>query len=171
MNMVPKTLRTAFCGLLLLGLTNAAHAIDFTGTLDLTSFPIDIDVFDLGSALNGLYDVTFTPGMFNTSSTLVAFGLSAGPVGGPGPWWVDWSALPGVTTSLAAIYGPLALTTGTNYYLFAAGASFAPNTIAYTLTVSAVPEAHVWAMMLAGLAFMGWHFRRLSATRRLESCG
>ena len=50
------------------------------------------------------------------------------------------------------------------YALYIGGTDHLTAGGTFELTVSAVPEADTWAMLLAGLGFLGWHIRRSRVT-------
>jgi hypothetical protein len=211
--MLVKKLRTMAAGVLMLGAVNHAQAVDFTGTLDLTNttayqiqyeFPtgsgnyitalgaLDVNRYNLGSALNGVYNILFTPGTFNLQYSMLAFTLSDNPnqavVDNPGLLaplasnmgllgsilqgnsWTVYNVPPNATTNMLDYAVALTLpplTAGTHYYLFAEGGSIIPASIPYTLTVTAVPEPEVWAMMIAGLLMLFYQQFRRGRQQRL----
>lgn len=173
---------TLMASLLMLGAVGQSQAADFAGTLDLQNttayviqyeYPagsgsyinalgaLDIDRYDLGSALSGYYDILFTPGSFNSTTAIVGFMVSDDPnqavmdnpgLLGPaasdmsllsgilvGNWWAVYHVPPNTTDNMFTYFPTLQFTAGTNYYLFASGGSVSPVSVPYTLSMTAAP--------------------------------
>lgn len=152
---------------------------------------LDIDRYYLGNSLSGLYDILFAPGGgYNSTLTLAGFLISDNPndaiVANPsllapaaadwsalqgilqGNWWAVWNVASGTTSNMRTLFTtPPQFTPGTDYYIFAAGGSVVPISVPYMLTVAAVPEPEVWAMMIAGLLMLFYQQFRRGRQQRL----
>jgi hypothetical protein len=137
------------------------NSFDPTGTLLGVLFATDPNdaLFSNPTSLVGLV----TPGIDVTSF------LNSTVTG----WTYAAYGLPPGTTDLATLPSPLpSFTAGTHYYAFVAGGSavnpstsmLADNSVAYTLSVTAVPEPEAWAMMAVGLGLVALRLRRRSGS-------
>jgi len=154
--------------LLLLGAGNAAWAANYSGTLDFSAYPtnvvvdvlgtpvpisigVDLARFDLGSALSGATDVSFTGSNFNPARTMLGVLFATDPnqaifnnptslAGALSPttditqfldahvtgwqYFAYGNAIaPGSTTSISGLFNPMTFTAGTHYYAFIIGGS------------------------------------------------
>lgn len=80
---------------------------------------------------------------------------------------------PNGTTNVSALFTPpMTFTAGTTYYAFVAGGSLidagtgspVDSSVAYTLSVNAVPEPEAWAMMVVGIGLVALRLRRRAGT-------
>lgn len=189
---------TLMAGLLMLGAFGQSEAADFAGTLDLQNttayviqyeYPsgsgsyinalgaLDIDRYDLGSALSGYYNILFTPGSFNPTTAIVGFMVSDDPnqavmdnpgLLGPaasnmsllsgilqGNLWAVYDVPPNTTDNMFTYFPALQFTAGTNYYLFASGGSVSPVSVPYTLSVTVAPVPVPPAVWLFASGLLG----------------
>lgn len=154
---------------LLLGTGSSAWANNYSGTLDFSTYPttmeldvlgtpvpisigVDLARFDLGSALSGATDVSFTTGTnFNPSRTMLAVLFTSDPnqaifsnptslagalspttnitqflnahVAGWEYFAYGTAITPGGTTNISGMFNPMSFTAGTHYYAFVIGGS------------------------------------------------
>jgi hypothetical protein len=125
------------------GTAQAVPVLDTSGAI--AGSGIDSNTFAIGSA--GVYEVTLTDVGFPDAFSFLAVGMFKG------------------SAFLGGIFAPGSFTftapTAGSYKATVFGTTSAPRYFgSYGLTVTAVPEAQTWAMMLVGVGLVGFQLRR-----------
>jgi hypothetical protein len=126
--------------------TSAKVDKSFLGFSDTVTFRLasESSVADIFTALKGI--TSFTVSLFLDGSKLDSF--SGGPGGSP-------------SSPTSFVFSPLAASAkGEHYTLMISGSGKANATYFNALSVSAVPEADTWLMLIAGLGLIGFQLRR-----------
>lgn len=127
--------------------------LTFSGTRSSTLAATDSFAFIAGTSVTG---ATGFVAAFELPGFLSLSGLSAAIYGGS--TLIGSFSQTGSTPGAVIYSGSAALTPGSTYELRVTAAG--NPTGSYVASVAAVPEPHEWAMMLAGLALVGFVARR-----------
>ena len=175
--------KKAFAAIALMAMSSGAavagteEIMEFSGELTSGFMDFDMNTFGLGSHLDGPYKVTFDtnipfegepiPGptlvgsqaMATISSNTDLLGTAYSPIDPADPMGMGMGI--GMDLNGDGIGGSTFMfdaTHGTEYFasVFGFGGEMP---IQYNLQITLVPEMETWAMMVAGMGFLGWRLR------------